>query len=109
MFKIATNPEFTHNVPVMVPVDGGHSEETLSVTFRQVPMADVEAYDLNTGSDTVSFLQTVIVSVNDVVGDDDKPLPYNDALRDRLLDLSNIRVAMVNAYLHAVMKARVGN
>ncbi|WP_457650934.1 hypothetical protein [Profundibacter sp.] len=109
MFQIAANPEFTHNVPVMVPVDGGHEEKTLSVRYRVLPADEAEMFDLNTAAGTVDFLNAVIVSIDDVAGDDGKPLPYNDKLRDKLLDLYFVRIAIVNGYLRAVMKARVGN
>ena len=93
----------------MVAVDGGHKEDTMSVRFRVLPADAAETFDLNTAEGTTDFLKEVIVSIDDVVDDNKKPLPYNDALRDRLLGLYFVRIALVNAYLRAVMKARVGN
>ncbi len=109
MFKIATNPEFTHKVTIKTPVDGGYREDTLKVRYRMMLVTETESYDLNTGPGTVDFLKAVIVSIDDVVGDDDKPLTYNDALRDQLLDMYNVRGAMVDGYLDAMRTARVGN
>lgn len=109
MFKIAESPEFTHTVPVMVPVDGGHREDTLTVRYRVLPIERADDFDLNTGQGTVDFLKAVVAEVGDVVGPDDKPLPWNDRLRDQLFGLYYVRLALVNAYLKAVMKARMGN
>ena len=109
MFMINDNPEFTHPVKVMTPVDGGHREDEMKVRFRVLSVDEVEGYDLNTPDGTKEFLKAVIVTIEDVVGEDKKPLPYNDALRDQLIGMYNVRAAMSNTYIRAVMKARVGN
>ena len=47
--------------------------------------------------------------MSDLVGDDDQPLEYNDALRDQLIGVPFVRIALFRTYLEAVTKARAGN
>lgn len=107
MFKVTTEPKFTHPVTVMVPVDGGHKEQTFTCTFR---VADVEALDkLKDEEGQKGLLQRVICGMADLVGEDDQPLPYSDELRDQLIGVPYVRLAMLVAYTGAVTKAKAGN
>ena len=56
-----------------------------------------------------SFLRAIVVEMDDLVGADDRPLAYNDALRDQLLKLPYIRTALVRTYFTAIQKATEGN
>lgn len=107
MFKIATEPKFTHTVRVMVPIDGGHAEQTMRVTFR------VEDVDKLTGIQDEggqrAVLQRVVSHVDDLVDDAEQPVPYSDDLRDKLIGVPFVRIAMFLAYIEAVTKARQGN
>ena len=49
MFKIVNNRTFTHDVAVMVPVNGGHQEDTLKTTFNYVDADKLAGFDLTTG------------------------------------------------------------
>lgn len=109
MFKIIDNPEFTHEVKVMVPVDGGHEEQTFRARFRLVDEGEVDPLKARTAEEFVAFLKRAIVGLEDLVDAAGKPLPYSDALRDRLIALPFIRVALTRTYLAAVTKAREGN
>lgn len=114
MFKIADKPQFTHDVPIMVPADmnsdgGGHQEHILRTTFKVLPISEASAFDLNLADGTTGFLKAVIVRFDDVVDGDGKPQTYSEELRDQLIDFHYVRAGLVNAYLRAVMKARMGN
>jgi len=42
MFTLVENPEFTHNVTVSMPVDGGFTEHTFTARFKLLPVEDFE-------------------------------------------------------------------
>lgn len=109
MFKIAKDPQFTHTVPILVPVDGGHEEQTLKVRFRVRTVDDLNQHDRMTAEGTEAFLRSIIVRFEDVVDDDGQPVPSNDALTDQLLAFPFIRMAVVQGYFNAVNKAKLGN
>ncbi len=101
-FKIVATPEFTHAVPVMVPVDGGHREETLRARFRVVPDEEADV-------DVKAFLQKAFIGVEDLVDDSGKPVVWSDELRDRLIGIPFVRSALARAYMAAITKERLGN
>jgi len=109
MFKIIDEPTFTHPVEVLVPTDGGHEKQTFKATFRVVSTDQSAEYDLNTAAGSAEFLKIALVSMDELLGADDKPMPYNDALRDRLLAVPYVRVALGRTYFAAITKAAVGN
>ena len=109
MFKVTDDPTFTHRVTIMVPVDGGHAEQTLQTTFRAIPDEEADGFDLNEVSGIKEFLKRIIVSMDDLAGADDKPMPYSDGLRDKLLELPYFRLGNVRAYSAAMTKAKAGN
>jgi hypothetical protein len=107
MFKVTSEPRFSHSVTVMVPTDGGHKEQTFTCTFK---VEDVEALDKLQGEEGQrGVLQRVVCGMSDLVGDDDQPLTYSDALRDQLIGVPYVRIAMFLAYMGAVTKAKAGN
>ncbi|PWE29965.1 hypothetical protein DDZ14_16110 [Maritimibacter sp. 55A14] len=109
MFKVTETPEFTHKVPVMVPVDGGHREESFDVRYRVIDGDVDEQFDLQDPEGLKAFLRAAIVRIGDIVDDNDKPLSWNDALRDRILGLPYARIALLRGYMTAITKARTGN
>lgn len=111
MFKVTSEPQFTHTIKVMVPTDGGHMEQSFKATFRVIPIEDLAAEDdaEDKAAGQLRTLRKVIVSFGDLVGDDDQPLPYSDALRDQLLEVPYVRIALLRTYLSAVTKAKSGN
>ena len=109
MFKIAPAPEFTHKVPVLVPVDGGHREEVLSVRYRVIPSEQMEAFDGRNTEEFKVYLRSIVVSLNDLVDAADKPVAYTDQVREVVFDLPYARLAIARAYSAALTKARLGN
>ncbi len=107
MFKVTSEKQFTHTVKVMVPVDGGHVEQSLKATFRVLPVDQIN--DATTLESQKELMQRAIVKLDDLVGDDDQPLPYSDDLRDQLIEVPYLRLALAKAYAAAVLKARAGN
>ena len=109
MFKIADNPTFTHTVEIDVPADGGSERQSLKATFRVLPASELAEFNTARNDGQQDFLRAVIVKIDDLVGEDDRPLPYNDRLRDHLLDLFYVRIPLMNAYTQAMVMGRVGN
>lgn len=111
MFKVSADPRFTHEVKVMVPVDGGHTQQTFRATFRALPIDELTGDDDpgDPNGSNAALLKRVIVDLNDLLGDDDKPLTYSDELRDRLIGVPYVRVALMSTYIAAITKARAGN
>ena len=105
MLKIARNPEFTHEVSVRVPVDGGFAEEKFRARFRMVPWNELCAVE----NDPEAQAQMVLIGWEGIVDDDDNPIPYSDAMRDQLLGMLFMRVAILRTYIDAVSGAKRGN
>lgn len=110
MFKVVQNRTFTTKVSVMVPVDGGHDLQTFDCKFLVVPADEAEKHDLRTGEGTKEVLKLAVVGFgDDLIGEDEKPLPFSDKLRDALINDYPTRQGLIGAYLAAVTKARSGN
>lgn len=107
MFKVSSEPKFTHDVTAVVPVDGGHENMTFKVTFRVVPIEQLGSADSN--ETQAESLKKIVVHMDDMVDENDQPLPYSDALRDKLIEMPFFRYAVMQAYLAAVTKTKAGN
>ena len=109
MFKIDQTPTYTHRVEIKVPANGGHELQDMQVTFRVLPDEEIEAFDMRTSRGEREFLAAAVVGFDDVEDEKGAALPFSDALRDRLVGLAYVRVAMINAYYAALMGKRVKN
>ncbi len=109
MFRIVDNPEFTHSVEVQVPVDGGWKAETLKARFRILPEAETDTGDLGAAEASKEYLRRVLVRLEDLVDEAGKALDYNDELRERVLALPHVRLALVRAYVRAQTRVVEGN
>lgn len=108
MLKVNREPTFTHEVSVMTPVDGGHVEEKLKVTYRVLPTERAAKFQDDEEGNR-EFLKAILVKLDDLVDDKNEPVPYSEELRDRLLGMPHIRRALQAAYFAAVSKAKTGN
>lgn len=104
MFKVVSEPTFTHTVTVMTPIDGGHKAETFQATYRLLDTDVASDFDLTTRDGITGFLTRAIVRFDELVGENEQPMPYNDALRDQLLKMPHVRVGLSNAYFEALSK-----
>lgn len=109
--KIIKNPEFTHTIKVKSPVDGGHKEETFKARFRMLPVSRVKEVerDAENADNVRAFLLEALVGADDIVGEDDAPLIWNDELRDYLVDMPHTRTALYLGYFAAFSLAKAGN
>jgi hypothetical protein len=108
MFKITKNPEFTHDVPVLVPCDGGHVEQSLRVRFRAISVDEMNTHSMY-GDGQETYLRAVCVRFEDVADDDGQPIPPSEELTTKLLAIPFVRVALIRAYTLAMSKAKTGN
>ena len=109
MFIVKPNPTFTHPVIAKVPVDGGYDDQRFTATFQVMPVEEAAEYDLTDGKSSAAFLRRVIVELGELADAGDKSVPYNDALRDQLLNVPYVRTALAKAYLGAIGGAALGN
>lgn len=92
MYKIDANPTFKRDVKFLVPVDGGFEENSISVIYKALDVDEISKFDQTNLADQKKYLIAVISEVGDVCDMAGKPLPYNHALRDRLINLSLIHI-----------------
>lgn len=109
MFKVTAEPKFTHTVKVQVPVDGGYKEQSFKATFRVLAVDELSGGEEDEAGQQVSTLRKVICDFDDLVGEDDQPLSYSDELRDKLISVPYVRIALMQTYLKAITKVRAGN
>jgi len=108
MFKIAKNPEFTHDVPIMVPVDDGFEEQKLRTRFRVLPSDELMEHDFGTLEGIKAYLGDIVVRFEDAVDDDGNAMP-EDETKSRLLGISYVRTGLMTHYGTALHKAKTGN
>lgn len=109
MFRIVERPEFTHEVPVQVPVDGGWKTEKLKARFRILPDEELDTGDLTQVEASKEYLRRIIVRLEDLADEAGQPLDYSDEVRERVLALPYARLALMRAFSLAQVKAREGN
>lgn len=107
MFKVSAEPKFTHPVTVFVPTDGGHEAQTFPVTFRVVP--EDELGDREGAEGQKEALRKIVAHMDDLVDDDEQPVPYSDAIREQLIGQAYVRIALMTAYIKAITKTKAGN
>lgn len=106
MFKVVDRPEFTHDVPIMVPVDGGHDEQILKTRFRLISNERWEELGVVSATD---ILDEIVVSFEDLVDASKAPLPCDPVVRTTLLGMPHVRIGLITYYRVATQKARLGN
>lgn len=110
MFRISATPSFKHDVPIMVPVDGGHEERLLNTRFRVLPLAELEKFEpLSTLKNQTDFLDAVVAHFDDLENDSGKPIACTEEVKAQLLSLPYVRLGLMVAYERAVTKAKEKN
>lgn len=88
-----------------MPVDGGYIDQEFTARFRVVPWDLVKALD----SDVPEQLRLFWIGAEGIVDDAGTPLPWSDALRDQLIGIFFVRMAVLRAYVDAVTGVIRGN
>lgn len=107
--QITKVARFTHDVKILIPIDGGHREDNLKVTYNYLGLDETKAFDLSTPEGTTAYLKAIIHSFDDLTDDKNKPVGYTAALRDQLLNAQYVRQPVMGHYLDAVRKVKPGN
>lgn len=106
---IDENPTFKRTVKAQRPIDGGFDTVTFDATFRLLGTDELANYDTSTVVGTTQFLQAVVVDLTGIVDGQKHPIPYSDALRDRVINTHYARAALVTDYFEAARGGRLGN
>lgn len=108
-FTIIENPTFIHTVPVMVPVDGGHVEQSLKAQFRVVSQDDLAEHDLRTPEGTEAYCRAIVADFADIEDAQGAPIPMSDQVRNKLYRTPYVQIALIRSYALAMSKAKAGN
>lgn len=110
MFKITTAHTFTHTVKVQTPIDDDEFRtDTFKARFKMLPSDEAEAFDLSTLEGSKDFVRAVVLSTEDVIGENEKLIPHTPELLEQLISIYVVRMELVNTYFRAVTKAQLGN
>jgi hypothetical protein len=111
MFKVTKNPTFTHDVTVMVPVDGGFDEQSLKVKYNVLDLDQLQKHELSNGNVKAQgdYCNAIVADFSDMVDDDGKPITCTTALRQKLINTAYVRIPIINAYEAAMTKAKAKN
>jgi hypothetical protein len=104
-FKVQKNPSFTHDVEVSLPIDGGFEKIILSTRFNYLGMDELEKFELSSNEGQDQFFAKAIVTFNDLVDDEGKPIACDASVRAQILGLTNVRIALMAAYTLALQGA----
>lgn len=108
MFNVLDNVTFTRTVTVVIPVDGGVEKLSLPTRFRLLPDDELDDLDISRTDGVKEFLRRVIVDFHDLK-DGKAEVPYNDALREKLLKWGPVRTGLLTAYRKALAEGYEGN
>lgn len=109
MFKLVTNPEFSHTVKVRVPVDSGYDDLTFTARFRALSISEAERHNTLTSEGTNAYLREILVGWEGVVDDVGEAVSFNAASRERMIDVPFVRMALLDTYHTALLGAKRGN
>lgn len=109
MFTLNTSPTFNRVITVAVPVDGGHDNQTISVTYRAISDDEASEFDLRTLDGQKDFLRAVIASFDDMVDLQGNQVAYSASVRDQVLGLGYARNPLLKGYTDAMVPALVKN
>lgn len=108
-FKVTGLHTFKHDVPVRVPVDGGHEDQVLTTVFRVIDAAHLAKMNFLTIEGQNEFLAAAIVGFDNLIDEAGEEVIVNDRVRAQVLGPGFVRQALIAAYAEAMTKARVGN
>lgn len=109
MFKLIDDLKFTHTVPVNVPAHEGHDEQTLEATYRVIGDDKLATYNMADTAQMKAMLREIVVSLDDIVGADDQPVPHSPELFEKMIDVPFVRLALVKGYYRGVYSTQLGN
>ena len=109
MFKIDDTPRFRRTITVMVPDGDGHRTDTFTAEFEAISDSEHDTFDTTTTAGIRALLARVVRRLDDIADQDGELIPYSEDLRDRVFDRSYVRIALLGAYMDALVGAKLGN
>ncbi|MGK9234773.1 hypothetical protein KXS07_23700 [Inquilinus limosus] len=103
------NPTFKRSVKAQKPIDGGFETVSFDATFRLLATDELGRFDTTSVQGTTEFLQTVVVDLGKIVDGQNQPIPYSDALRDRVINTHYARAALITEYFEGARGGKLGN
>lgn len=107
MFKVVDDPQFVEDVSVNTPDGTGWQKQILRTRFRAMQVSDIEALEEAGGA--VAILDAAVVSFEDLVDAQDKPLDGEGPWREKLLQFAYVRTALIRHFYTAQAGLRLGN
>jgi len=109
MFNVVTVPTFSRTVKVKVPDGDGHLEQSFKAHFKVLPSDKTEGLDWSDTTGIKAFLREALISADDLVDDKEQPMSYSEEIREGLLNLPYVRVALLKTYSLAQIQETLGN
>ncbi|PQV56409.1 hypothetical protein LX70_02675 [Defluviimonas denitrificans] len=107
MFEIIEDPQFVEDVRVDVPDGEGWRKDVLRTRFRAIPVSEMEELENSGGAKAV--LDRIVVSFEQLVDRDKKPVDGAGEWRTKLLEFAFVRSAIIRHYYVASAGLRSGN
>lgn len=105
MFKIVQESSYKWPVTVYIPRDGGKFVKAVfSAEFKALPQDQIDGVlqDIREGDPDANFAAECLTGWNGVQDVDGSDLPYSDEAKDKLLNMSYVRNAVVTAFFESI-------
>ena len=109
MFKVDENPSFIRTVKVKVPKGEGHEEQTFKAAFNVVDDEIVDGVQLQNAAEVKKVLRKMLAGMEDLANTAGEAIPYSEEIREKILKLPYVRIALLAAYYEGVTDQRSGN
>jgi len=95
-------------VTVSVPQDGGGIREYKFTAFFQMLTADQIKEFENEGDE--AYIEKILVGWGtDLVDEESTPIPFSDEMRNKLAQMTNVKLGIVNAYWNLIRGVKAKN
>jgi hypothetical protein len=113
MFKIIQPSEYSWNVTVELPMDGGRvDKQSFDGIFKRISQSrlaeiqkQIEAGEIR----DVDLAREVLVGWKGVVDSDGNDVPFSESARDQLLDISMVATGVVISFMQSLTGAKRKN
>ena len=109
MFNVDEKPVFTRTVTALVPKGEGHDPQTFKATFNVLDDDEIDGVALGETKKVKELLRKMLVGMDDLADAAGNAIPFSDQIRDRMLKLPYVRVALLQAYYGGTIEGRSGN
>ena len=100
-FRVSKTRTFT------APVHVG--DESFTARFHSLSDEELQPFDGPGADKQKEFLRRSVATLDGLLGDDDKPLPYSTEVLEQMIAYPDLRVAMLLAYNDGLYRAKAGN